>query len=507
MISRFLVPIVALALAVGATVAVINQVEGDDKYVIYATFDDAAGMLKNYNVKIGGVPAGTVEDIDLDEQDNAVIRMELDEEAAPIGAGATAKVRPVNLLGETYIDLDPGDLSKPLPSGSSMPKESTDIPVELDDALNTLDPDTRGAMRILINEAGIAMAGRGADFNAVLEELPPAIDEAEKVVEEVASENAALERAVVSGDRVVAAVAEGSEDFGELIESAADALETVAERRAELGETVRGAPGTLAALRSTLTQLDGAAQQLTPAARDLRRTTPALARTLTRAPEFAKDAEATLKTATRISPSLSKLGKQSTPTLRELGPTAENLATFVSDTGPLVDALDRRKGLREVVEFMHTWSNAIRGRDGLGHHFRIHITFDEEIITSALSRYAGINLPAIGPKPPAAGAEETSNDPPPAQPRTPERPAPAPAEPKPAQPKKPVKPLLDGVTKGLQEIGKPVEEAVGGLTGALEKGLNDGLAKGANGLLDPGRKSGAAGQSDTSKLFNYLLGP
>lgn len=495
MISRFAAPFLALAAVVAIAIVVVGKVNGDDKYVVYATFKDAGGILKNYNVKIGGVTAGTIEKVELDEQDNAVVRMELDEGAAPIGPGATAKVRPVNLLGEKFIDLDPGDISKPLPSGTRIARSATDVPIELDDALNILDPDTRGAMRILINEAGIGLAGRGSDFNKVLAELPPAIDEAEKVVREVAAENETLEDALVRGDRVLASVTAGSDDLGELVESAADALETVADRRQRLGETVRSAPGALNALRAALTRLDGAATQLTPAAQDLRKTTPSLARTLERAPAFADDAKATLASATRVAPSLSKLGKQSTPTLRQLGPTADRLATFVQDADPLVDAVENRKGLREVLEFMNTWSNAIRGKDGLGHHFRIHITFDEEIITSALSRYAGIKSPAIGPKPPNAGSEQTSNDVPASPVISPDDPV-APR----SERKDPVKPLLDGVTKGLQDIGTSVQDAVGGLTGELEKGLKGGLLKG-------GDRSTDTAPSDTSKLFNYLLGP
>lgn len=497
MITRFAGPFIVLAAVVAIAIFTIGKVGGDDKYVAFATFEDAGGILKNYNVKIGGVTAGTIEGIELDDQDQAVVRMELDEGAAPIGAGASAKVRPVNLLGEKFIDLDPGDPARPLPSGAKIPRHRTDVPIELDDALNILDPDTRGALRILINEAGISLAGRGADFNAVLEELPPAIDAAEKVVTEVAAENDVLEDALVRGDRVLAAVESKSDELGELVESAADALGTVADRRARLGETVRGAPAALSALRTTLQELDGAAGQLTPAARDLRRTTPSLAQTLSRTPAFANDAKETLATATRVSPTLSKLGKESTPTLRAIAPTADKLGRFISDADPLVDALSNRKGFRELLEFMNTWANAIRGKDGLGHHFRIHIAFDEEIISSALARYAGIKLPPVGPKPPAGGADQTGNDVPagPVVRRTePEQRTPAPAS------RTPVEPLLKDVTKGLQDIGTSVEDAVGTVTGSLEKGLKDGLLKGDRRDADPA-------SNDTTKLFNYLLGP
>ncbi len=485
MISRIVPALLGLA-AVAAAVILIAGSGGDDKYILYAKFGDAGGILKNYNVKIGSVAAGTITDIQLDEQDNAVVKMELDEGAFPVGSGATAKVRPVNLLGEKYIDLDPGDLSKPMPTGSTIAKSQTQVPVELDDVINILDPDTRGALRILINEAGVAMMGRGTDFNKTLDELPRALDSAERVVTDIDDENGALERAIVSGDRVIAEVNRGRGDLADLVDSAADALETVADRRARLGETVRGAPQALAALRTTLTRLQGASTQLTPAARDLRTTAPSLADTLQRAPQFAKDAQATLRTATRVAPALTKLGRRSTPTIKLLRPTSERLATFTQEFQPLVDTLDTKRGWIDFLGFMDGWAGVTEGADGLGNHFRLRATVDTASL-AGLTRF----IPGATTKK-AATKKSTGKKAPAAQ-------APAPVTQAPAvkKPKLPeaIKPLTDPLEQGLQDVGKSVQEAVGGLIGGLQ------------GTKQDRGTAGSGSSSDTTKLFNYLLGP
>lgn len=493
MISRILPGLLGLA-AVAAIAIALTSAGDDDRYVAYATFDDAGGILRNYTVKIGGVPAGKIVDITLNAQDDAVVKMELDASAAPLGAGATAKVRPVNLLGEKYIDLDPGDLSRPMPEGSTIRKDKTAVPVELDDVINILDPDTRGRLRLLINEAGVAMTGRGADFNKTLDDLPRALDSAERVVRDIDEENDALERAIVRGDRVIEQVNAGRDDLADLVDSAADALDTVASRRARLGETVRGAPQALTALRATLTRLQGASSQLTPAARDLRTASPSLAQTLSRAPQFANDAQQTLRTATRVSPRLSKLGRRSTPTLRALRPTARRLATFTTDVDPLLKTLDQQRGLIDFLSFMDSWADVTNNADGLGHHFRLRLTVDGEALTSAISKFApGLPIKKSGAAGKAPRKKAARPDAEPASPSSSSAPAPRPQAAVPDV----VKPLTDPLSEGLEGVGKSVEDAVGGLLGGLV-----GQRK-----KDSSGTAGSGSSSDTTKLFNYLLGP
>lgn len=388
--SIAVVPIIA---AVGI-LAFLTLRGGGDDYVVYAKFRDAGGILKNYNVKVGQVKAGSVKAITLDGSDNAVVKMVLDKSAVPVGAGASANVRPVNLLGERYIELDPGDLERPVPSGSVIPRSRTSAAVELDDVLNVLDPDTRGALRIVINEAGLAMAGHGADFNSVLQDLPPALGSARRLVREVARENATLDRLIVSGDRVLASIVARRSDLTRLVSSAAGALTTVAQRREQLGATVSNAPGALANLRRTLGKLQAAAHQLTPAAADLRAAEPALASTLRRLPQFARDANGALTTATKVAPTLRRLGRQSLPTLRRLRPAADRLATFSGDLRPFMHSADTGKGLFEFLDFMAGWASTTKSGDGLGHVFRLGATIDQQIIESAARRYsAGLTQP------------------------------------------------------------------------------------------------------------------
>ncbi|MCW2997923.1 MAG: hypothetical protein JWN65_1472 [Solirubrobacterales bacterium] len=459
-----------LGAAALAIVGVLVVGGSDKKYIVYAKFDDAGGILKNYNVKVGQVAAGHVSEITLDEQDHAVVKMELDNGSVPLGSGATAKVRPVNLLGEKYIDLSPGDLARPVASGTTIPVSKTGSPIELDDALNILDPDTRGALRIIINEAGLTMAGRGTDFNRTLTDLPPALDSARRVVSEIEQENGRLRSLITQGDRVLTAVAPKADDLGDLVSSAADALQTAAQRRDALGRTVAGAPAALGQLRTTLAGLQEASTQLSPAADDLLATSPQLAETLTRLPQFAKDAGATLDEVTRVAPQLGKLGRRSAPTLRRLRPTAVRLAQFSSDLAPLLDqSYTSVKSL--VGGFVNGWAGVTNNQDGLGHYWRLQPGIDTALATSVLERE--LYKPKV-----AAKAK-------PGKPAAANKPAPevtAPAAPAAAPPRllEPLKPVVGAVN-----------DALNGLKGGLD-GSGDKTSSGGN---------------EMGKLLNYLLGP
>ena len=112
--ARLLVPIATVALVAFAIALAI--LPSENGYRVRAEFRDAAGLHKHVYVKLGGVPAGTVTSMKLTKRDTALVTMRLDDGAAPVGPGARATVRPVNLLGEKFVDLEPGDASRPLPS-------------------------------------------------------------------------------------------------------------------------------------------------------------------------------------------------------------------------------------------------------------------------------------------------------------------------------------------------------------------------------------------------------
>lgn len=425
---------VGLAVAVLiAVVAVFLTRDDDGGYVVKAEFKDTNGLRKNSDVKIGGVPGGKITKIELTGRDTGLVTMNLTDGAAPIGPGATADSRPVNLLGEKFVDLDPGDVNRELASGTTIPASRTGAPTELDDVLNVLDPTTRGRLRVLINEAGVGIAGREADFNALLERLPPSLRETRKLIASFAADTERLKRLATTGDRVIGEFTDGKDDLTAFVDTAEQTLQNTSRNRENLGRTLDSAPGTIRQLRATLDELGTAADRLRPASRELRATSKPLAGALARLPQFADDAEPTLRAVREASPTLEGLGRRGAPIVARLEPTARELARFSSVFNPFSKVLDNQ--INPLLTTMEAWTRTIQTRDGAGHLFRTEIVPDEELVTALLGR---LGTRGQGNRPQTSGPADIANgEPLPGTPAKSKPPETAPGAPAPQTPDAP----------------------------------------------------------------------
>lgn len=134
-------------------------------------FKNASGLLHSNDLRMDGVKVGEVTSVDV-EQDIAVITARLRPQYGPVHVDAHAIVRPKNLLGETYVELDKGTSgAREAKSGDTIPLAQTLTPVQVDELLNALDADTRTKLQIVINGLGEATAQRGQDMNLSAQDL------------------------------------------------------------------------------------------------------------------------------------------------------------------------------------------------------------------------------------------------------------------------------------------------------------------------------------------------
>jgi hypothetical protein len=375
-----------------------------------------------------------------------------------------------------------------MPDGGTIPIRNTSAPVELDDLLNMFDADTRTRLRILITEFGSGLEGRGKDFHQLIEEMPPALDEAKALVAEVSSENERLKQMIAQGDRITATINGKRDDLGELVDEASGALRAVAKRREELGATVANAPGALTALRSTLTRLDSASAALRPAAGDLRRAAGPLASTLRSLPGFADSAKGTLDKAESVAPTLRRLGVRATPTVKRLNPTAGLLNDVAREAAPGLKHLDRR-GMEDVLAFVQNWNRGLKGRDSLGHYIGALATGNEQIFLAAVDAYTNGLTPTNASRGKRAKRPALSLPKLPVLEQAPK--AKLPALPKVRVPKVDIPKITSKITEEIRELPEVLGRKLSGLTGG----------KSQPNPPAPRESSG----SDALRLFDYLF--
>jgi virulence factor Mce-like protein len=133
--------------------------------VFTVEFKNASGLLHSNDLRVAGVKAGQVTTVS-NRENLAVVTIQVQPQFLPVYKDAHAIVRPKNLLGETYVEIDRGSPSAgEMAPGDTIPLKNTITPVQVDEVLNALDPDTRTKLQIVINTLGEASASRGKDLN------------------------------------------------------------------------------------------------------------------------------------------------------------------------------------------------------------------------------------------------------------------------------------------------------------------------------------------------------
>ena len=107
---------VAAFVAIGGASASGPSAEGSYKI----EFDNAFGLVDGSQFKVSGVPAGTITSIDLDQQTlHAVVTVNVSQDGfGAFHADAFCQSRPQSLIGEYFVDCQPGNSGPALAPGA-----------------------------------------------------------------------------------------------------------------------------------------------------------------------------------------------------------------------------------------------------------------------------------------------------------------------------------------------------------------------------------------------------
>jgi len=169
------------SLAVGATVATLlvagvgvalaaPGLSSGSTHEFTIDFPTASGLVSGSDVLEAGSKVGVISDIRPLPGDKASVTVSIDGDHWPLHLGLQADIRPKSLLGEKYVDLHDGPSKNAVYDTAKVLEASPDsVPVELDQFVNSLDSDTRSALRVLLNDLGAGIAGEGVDLNKAIQ--------------------------------------------------------------------------------------------------------------------------------------------------------------------------------------------------------------------------------------------------------------------------------------------------------------------------------------------------
>ncbi len=233
-------------------------------YTVNADFSTAAAVTggQGQAVTIAGVPVGQVGGITL-QNGHAVVKMNIDKQYAPIYRNATVLLRPRTPLKDMYLALDPGTRSAgAIPAGGTLGLANTTPDVDVSQILGSLDADTRNYLILLLSGGAQAFRDPGstqpgpsptavADLRGTLKRFEPLDRDTRTFTSLLATRQLEIRRAIHNFGRVINALGGVDTQFASLIRSSDTNFSAISAEDAQLESTLSLFPGTLSQTAQT----------------------------------------------------------------------------------------------------------------------------------------------------------------------------------------------------------------------------------------------------------------
>jgi phospholipid/cholesterol/gamma-HCH transport system substrate-binding protein len=341
-----------------------------ESYRFTVDFPEAITLSKEADVRIGGVSVGKVKDLSLApdsecQKDPATCNttratIEIEPQYAPISSDAKAILRSKTLLGETYVELTSGsqvqpgqsditsvqnspqptaqsstidvgqisggDAPQPIPEGGHLAQSQVQNQTQIDEIFQGFDQQTREAFQSWMQNAGIAINGRGLDLNDAFGNLGPFASDASDVLGTLRSQEQSLRTLVHDTGDVFAALTAHDQALAGAIVGANRTFGALASQSRALSDTFKIFPTFENESRLTLDRLKPFAEDARPLFHDLR--------------PVARDLSPTLHDVRRLAPYARKLFKNFDPLIKASRTGLPSLRGFVHELRPVMDGLD-----------------------------------------------------------------------------------------------------------------------------------------------------------------------
>ena len=346
---------IGFLLVVCAAAFVMTGADGEDakgtKYVI--EFDNAFGLVEDGEVKIGGVSAGKITDFDLTDTEphKVAVTVEVTGDGfdrlkageGPSGdGGATCGVRQQSLIGEYFIDCQPGTRGAMLADKGRVPVKRTFSTVPLDLINNIQRRPYRERFRLIISELGVGLAGRPEELNEVIRRAHPGLRETTETLQILARQRNFIRSFVEDADTVSAAVEPRKEDLSRWAKEASEVAEVQASRRDSIAEQWRKLPTFLAELKPTAEQLEATASEQIPLLRRFRTAGPQLRAFLAELGPFSEDSRRSTRALGEAAVEGRKAINESAEEIAELRALASGLPRLAKPLRQFLQTFDDR---------------------------------------------------------------------------------------------------------------------------------------------------------------------
>jgi phospholipid/cholesterol/gamma-HCH transport system substrate-binding protein len=398
-----------LLLAGGLVAAIVVVVvllagggNGNGGYVVRGIFDSGGFMVAGEEVRVAGATVGEIESVgvtmpgEIDSYEDgkpqavpgkAVIAMKItDPGFQDFRSDASCLIRPQSLIGEKFVDCRPtlprAPGSEPAPALNEVPEgepgagqfllpvenNSTSVDPDLINNINQLTYAQR--FRLILNELGAGLAGRGEDIEEVVKRANPVLRDADRLFGILRAQRDQLAQLTSDSEQILGPLSRERRSVAGFFSNAGAAAQASAEKGAALEASLRKLPAFLRELRQTMASFKYFSKAGTPVAEYLDKAAPALTKATRALTPFSAASTVSLK-------SLGATGVVAGPKIRAADPvvvkTRELGRTGASPTTELARLListKKTKGFDGIADLIYNSAAATNEFDQYGHFGR-----------------------------------------------------------------------------------------------------------------------------------------
>ena len=358
-------------------------------------FDNAFGLVKGGDVKVAGVRAGTISKLRLDKRSHrALVDFELTKDGfGSLRSDTTCESRPQSLIGEYFVDCNPGKAPEDLKPGATISVERTTSTIPADLLANVMRRPYRERLRIILDELGAGIGGRAEDLNATIRRASPALRETDKVLKVLARQNQVLTSLTTNADVVIGDLADNHDDVGRFVKETEDVATASAARRRDIAAGLQRLPTFLRELKPTMAELGATADASTPYLRDLNASAGQLERFLNDLGPFAESTKGNVRTLAETADTARPAIRSAIPTVQELTKTTQKAPELANNLEIVLRDLDDRKraveedkrspggqgytGFEAFLQYVYDQMMAINIYDENGHILKVNLSASE----------------------------------------------------------------------------------------------------------------------------------
>jgi phospholipid/cholesterol/gamma-HCH transport system substrate-binding protein len=391
-----------LVVAIVVVVVLVGGGGGNSGYVVRGIFDSGGFMVSGEEVRVAGATVGEIESVgvtmpgEVDSYKNgkpqavpgkAVIAMKIEDPGfQDFRSDASCLIRPQSLIGEKFVDCTP---TLPRAPGSKPPPELEQIAegkpgagqylLPLENNSTSVDPDLVNNInqltyaqrfRLILNELGAGLAGRGEDVEEAVKRANPVLRDADRVFGILNSQRDQLTQLAADSEEILGPLSQQRSSVAGFFSNAGAAAQASTEKGPELEASLQKLPAFLRELRQTMASFEYFSNAGTPVAKALGKAAPALTQATRALTPFSAASTVSLK-------SLGASGEVAGPKIRAADPVVLKLrdlatsgATPTTELAQFLVSTSKNHGFDGLADLIYNSAASTNEFDQYGHFTR-----------------------------------------------------------------------------------------------------------------------------------------